>query len=117
MQKDFLKFRKAFINLACSPLILMANNLELAAKYLPNGSEPSIKNSEINKIDNVLFQGFDEEQEKNLLVVENNSCIKFSLSGIFDKIFLMPKFFLTTVFGDRERVCDGTPKHFLCFDS
>ena len=72
MQKDFLKFRKAFTNLACSPLILMANNLELAAKYLPNGSEPSITNSEINKIDKVLFQGFDEEQEKNLLIVENN---------------------------------------------
>ena len=72
MQKDFLKFRKAFTNLACSPLILMANNLELAAKYLPKGSEPSITNSEINKIDKFLFQGFDEEQEKNLLVVENN---------------------------------------------
>ena len=72
MQKDFLKFRKAFTNLACSPLILMANNLELAAKYLPNSSEPSITNSEINKIDKVLFQGFDEEQEKNLLIVENN---------------------------------------------
>ena len=72
MQKDFLKFRKAFTNLACSPLILMANNLELAAKYLPNGSEPSITNSEINKIDKALFQGFDEEQEKNLLIAENN---------------------------------------------
>ena len=72
MQKDFLKFRKAFTNLACSPLILMANNLELAAKYLPNSSEPSITNSEINKIDKVLFQGFNEEHEKNLLIAENN---------------------------------------------
>ena len=72
MQKDFLKFRKAFTNLACSPLILMANNLELAAKYLPNSSKPSITNSEINKIDKALFQGFDEEQEKNLLIAENN---------------------------------------------
>ena len=72
MQKDFLKFRKAFTNLACSPLILLANNLELAANYLPNDSEPSITNSEINKIDKVLFQGFDVEQEKNFLLVENN---------------------------------------------
>ena len=35
MQKHFLKFGKVFINVACSPLILISNNSELAAKYLP----------------------------------------------------------------------------------
>ncbi|MDA9746226.1 BamA/TamA family outer membrane protein [Prochlorococcus sp. AH-736-K20] len=72
MQNDFLKFRKLFTNLACSPLILIANNLELAAKYLPNNFEQSIANSEINKTYKVPFQGFDNEKEKNLLFAENN---------------------------------------------
>ena len=72
MQKDFTKFRKVLTNLACSPLILIANNLELAAKYLPNDFEQSITNLEINKTNNILFQGFDNEQEKNLLFAENN---------------------------------------------
>ncbi len=72
MQKDFKKFKKVFTNLACSPLILIANNLELAAKYLPNDFEQSITNSEINKTNNFTFQGFDNEQEKNLLFAENH---------------------------------------------
>ena len=61
MQKDFTKFIKVFTNISCSPLILIANNLELAAKYLPNDFEQSITNSEINKTNNVLFQGFDNK--------------------------------------------------------
>jgi len=68
MQKDFTKFRKVLTNLACSPLILIANNLELAAKYLPNHFEQSITNSEKNKTYKVQYQGFDNEQEKNLLL-------------------------------------------------
>ena len=72
MQKDFLKFSKVFTNIACSPLILIANNLELAAKYLPNDFERSITNSEIKKTNNVLFQDFNNEQELNLLFAENN---------------------------------------------
>ena len=85
MQKDFLKFRKIITNLACPPLILIANNLELAANYLPNDFEQSITNSEINKTNKVLFGGFDNEQEKYLLIAENNernprpfnNCFKF----------------------------------------
>ena len=72
MQTDFLKFRKVFTNLACSPLILIANNLELAAKYLPNYSEQPITNSEIKNINENLFKGFDNEPEKNLLIADNN---------------------------------------------
>ena len=64
MQKDFKKFRKVFTNLACSPLFLIANNLELAAQYLPNDFEQTITNPEINKTNNVLFEGLDNEQEK-----------------------------------------------------
>ena len=41
MQKHFLKFRRIFTNVACSPLILISNNSELAAKYLPNEDEQS----------------------------------------------------------------------------
>ena len=72
MQKHFLKFGKELTNIACLPLILIANNLELAAKYLPKEIEQSITNPEINKINEVLFQGFDIEKEKNLFLAENN---------------------------------------------
>ena len=57
MQKHFLKFRKVFTNIACSPLILISNNSELAAKYLPNDFEQKIITSEINNENNSLFQG------------------------------------------------------------
>ena len=49
MQKHFFKFRKVFTNVACSPLILISNNSEIAAKYLPNDVEQSITILEINK--------------------------------------------------------------------
>ena len=73
MQKHFLKFRKVFTNLACSPLILISNNPELAAKYLPNHFEQKITTSEINKKNNDgLFKGIDINQEKNFFIAENN---------------------------------------------
>ena len=53
MQKHFLKFGKVFINVACSPLILISNNSELAAKYLSNDVDQSIKTLEISDINNV----------------------------------------------------------------
>ena len=39
MQEQFLKIKKVFTNIACSPLLLLSNNSELAAKYLPNDLE------------------------------------------------------------------------------
>ena len=59
MQKHFLKFGKVFINVACTPLMFISNNSELAAKYLPNDVDQSIKTLEIQNINNVLFQGID----------------------------------------------------------
>ncbi|MDC2982639.1 hypothetical protein OAZ94_01155, partial [Prochlorococcus sp. AH-736-E05] len=73
MQKHFLKFRKVFINVACSPLILISNNSELAAKYLPSEVDQSIKNLEIPNIDNVFFQRIDIQKEKEFLLAENNN--------------------------------------------
>ena len=64
MQKHFLKFGKVFINVACSPLMLISNNSELAAKYLPNDVDQLIKNLEIPNINNLLFQGIDIEKDK-----------------------------------------------------
>jgi len=64
MQKHFLKFGKVFINVACPPLILISNNSELAAKYLSNDVDQSIKTLEIPNINNVLFQGIDIKKEK-----------------------------------------------------
>ena len=75
MQKHFLKFGKVFTNVACSPLILISNNSELAAKYLPNEVDQSIKTLEIPNINNVLFQGIEIKKEKKFLLAENNNDI------------------------------------------
>jgi len=75
MQKHFLKFGKVFINVACSPLMLISNNSELAAKYLPNDIDQSIKTLEIPNITDVLFQGIDIKKEKKILLAENNNDI------------------------------------------
>ena len=73
MQKQFLKFRKFFTNIACSPLILISNNSELAAKYLPTEVEQSIKSLKIPNINNVFFQGIDIKKEKKFLLAESNN--------------------------------------------
>ena len=72
MQKHFLKFGKVFINAACSPLILISNNSELAAKYLPNEVDQSIKTLEIPNINHVFFQKIDIQKDKEFLLAENN---------------------------------------------
>ena len=50
MHKHFLKFGKVFINFACSPFILISNNSDLAAKYLPNDVDQSKRTLEIQNI-------------------------------------------------------------------
>ena len=73
MQKHFLKFGKVFTNVACTPLILISNNSELAAKYLPNDIDQSIKTLEIPNINNDFSKGIDIKQEKKLLLAENTN--------------------------------------------
>ncbi len=73
MQKHFLKFGKVFTNVACSPLIFISNNSELAAKYLPNEVDQSISTLEIQNINNVLFEGIDIKKEKSFLLAESNN--------------------------------------------
>ena len=68
MQKHSLKFRKVFTNVACTSLIFISNNSELAAKYLPNDIKQSIKTLEIKNFKNGLFQGV--KPEKNFFVAE-----------------------------------------------
>ena len=75
MQKHFLKFGKVFTNVACSPLILISNNSELAAKFLPNDVDQSIKTLEIQNINKGLFQRIDIKKEKKFLLAENNNDI------------------------------------------
>ena len=75
MQKHFLKFKKVFTNIAFSPLILIANSSELAAKYLPKELDQSFGKLEISNINNGLLQGLDIKQEKNLLTAENKKNI------------------------------------------
>ena len=66
MQKHFFKFRKVFTNIAISPLILISNNSELAAKFLPNDVEKLVDNLEVNKFKNVLFQGVDIKARRDI---------------------------------------------------
>ena len=75
MQKHFFKFRKVFTNFACSPLLLILNNSELAAKFLPNDVEKSIDTLDVNKIKNVFFQGNDIKQPNNFFIAENKKNI------------------------------------------
>ena len=71
MQKDFLKFGKVFTNIAFSPLILISNNSELAAKYLPNNFEKSITSLGIKDLNSSLSQGIDFNKEKDFFIAEN----------------------------------------------
>ena len=73
MQKHSLKFGKVFTSVACTPLILISNNSELAAKYLPNDVDQSIKTLEIPNLNNDFFKGIDIKQEKKFLLAENNN--------------------------------------------
>ena len=75
MQKDFLKFRKVFTNIAFSHLILISNNAELTAKFLPEDFKQSITTLEISNTNKDLIQGFDTQQEKNFLIAENDENI------------------------------------------
>ncbi len=72
MQKNFLKFSKAFTNITCFPLILISNNSELAAKYLSNDIDPSIPTLEIPNINDDLFQEIEIKKEKKFFLAENN---------------------------------------------
>ena len=73
MQKHFLKFRKVFTNIACSPLILISNNSELFAQYLPSEIDQSIASLEIKNIYDDLIKGLDIGYEKNVLIAENEN--------------------------------------------
>ncbi len=71
MQKHFLKFNGVFTRIACAPLILISNNSELSAKYLPNNVEEKITPLKIDNIRNGLFQGPLIKNEKNLFFADN----------------------------------------------
>ena len=75
MQKHFLKFRKVFANIACSPLIFVSNNSELVAKYLPNEVEGTMSTLEIKNIKNGLFHKVYTKQKENLFFAENKENI------------------------------------------
>ena len=87
MQKQFLNFRKVLTNIACSPLILISNNSELAAKYLPNDVDQSKRTLEIQNTNNFLFQGIEIKNEKKFLLAENNNDIIYERFLISEIIF------------------------------
>ena len=71
MQKQFLKLRKIFPNVALYPLILISNNSELTAKYLLNDVEQSNSTLELNDTSTSLFQSSESKQDKNFFIAEN----------------------------------------------
>ena len=75
MKKHFLKFRKVLTNIACSPLIFISNNSELAARYLSSDVEESIKLSEIKNINNGFSPRFEPKKEKIFFIAENDENI------------------------------------------
>ena len=75
MQKHLIKFKRVFTNFACSPLILILNNSELAAKYLSNDVDKLLKTLEISNNINGFYQGSDIKPEKNLIIAENKQNI------------------------------------------
>ena len=75
MQKHFFKFTKVFTNIACSPLIFIFNNSELAANYLQSDFDQSITALEIKNINNGFFEEFDIKQDKNFFIAENEKNI------------------------------------------
>jgi len=70
MQKHFLKFGKVFTNVACTPLILVSNNSELAAKYLPSDYDQSIKNLEIANINVFFFKLMISKKRRNFFLLK-----------------------------------------------
>ena len=71
MHKDLVKFRKTLASLACSPLILISNNLELAAKYLPNKEEGPARYKSNEEVKNDLLLGFNNSQKDSVLIADN----------------------------------------------
>ena len=71
MHKDLVKFRKTLASLACSPLILISNNLELVAKYLPNKEEGPIRYKTNEEVENDLLLGFNNSQKDGVLIADN----------------------------------------------
>jgi len=71
MQKHFLKFKKFFTNIACSPLILMTNNSELVAKYSQNDFDQSINSLEMIINKDGIVHGEVFKQERDFVIAEN----------------------------------------------
>ncbi len=73
MQYNFSKYKKAFTNIVCLSFILISNNSELAAKYLPNKGPNKNKTNPLNKnqyqTDPILVNEF--MKEKNFFIVDN----------------------------------------------
>ena len=74
MRNNLSKYTKAFTSIACFSLILISNNSELAAKYLPN-KEEHIKNKinplNTNQYGNDLLSTVDFVKKTNVLIVDN----------------------------------------------
>ena len=75
MQKNSLKISKLFTNIAFSPLLLISNNSELAAKYLPTEYEQLITTADMDDLNKDFIKWFDIKQEKKNFVAENKNNI------------------------------------------
>ena len=94
MHKDLVKFRKTLASLTCSPLILISNNLELAAKYLPNKEEEPIRYKTNEEDKNNLILGdeispdncrlWDLNQKNDTIVSLDKDRFRNDLGGLIE---------------------------------
>ena len=77
MRKNISKYKKAFTSMACFSLILISNNSELTAKYLPNREEDHNKDTinpqNTNQYANDPISAFDFVRKNKILIVENGA--------------------------------------------
>ena len=99
MQPDFLKFRKVITSIACSPLMLISNNSELAAKYLSNDSGEFLKAHDINVVENNLNLKFDKRVNNIFLLADNteqanteNNLKNYEFLQVFHEVGKFPRY-------------------------
>ncbi|ABM72706.1 outer envelope membrane protein-like protein [Prochlorococcus marinus str. MIT 9515] len=76
MRNNLSKYTKVFTSIACFSLLLISNNSELAAKFLPDKEEDhnKIKNNpqNTNQYSNDSTSAFEFVQKNNVLIVDNS---------------------------------------------
>ena len=71
MRSNYFKSGKFLTSIACYPLILISNNTQIAAKYLPIEYLDSSKSKDIDQYEKKLLTTSLTSKKEELLVAEN----------------------------------------------